>query len=321
MTSIILPTYNRAHLLPTAIKSAQGSAKDIEIIVVDDGSTDNTPSVCANYKDLRVIRLPKNRGLANARNTGILAATGDLIAFLDDDDRRFPNSIDLQSEILTKDPTAALIYGKITCLPNHSEWPIQCHSGDIFWKLIECNFIPVTAVLVRKQALLDAGLFDSNLRVAEDWDVWLRIAANHRILAMEEPVAYYQTANLLSGQLSSNCVTMSRTCARVQARALSSVRGLAGGTALRKKLRHRHLLRSWSELTLASTQYLLARDRKNAAHCLLNAFCMMPNYSFRSNQFIRLVKLVITSENHSETKNTRKEIFSLVKILDEEAGC
>src|SRR4029079_4753832 len=102
--SVVVTTYNRAHLLPRAIKSIQGAGCDLEIIVVDDASSDATHEICATLSGIRYLRLSTNHGLAHARNVGIAVSSSDFIAFLDDDDLRLPGSLDRQLQLLIDHP-------------------------------------------------------------------------------------------------------------------------------------------------------------------------------------------------------------------------
>ena len=92
--SMIIPTRNRATLLPQAIESAKQAGQDLEIIVIDDASSDETPEICRKLANIVYLRMHRNVGLARARNAGIRKSTGEYIAFLDDDDLRIPGSID-----------------------------------------------------------------------------------------------------------------------------------------------------------------------------------------------------------------------------------
>ena len=91
--TVIIPTHNRPHLLPRAVESARAAGSDVEIIVVDDASTDQTATVCRNLEGIRHIRLERNQGVAGARNVGIFESSGKYVAFLDDDDLRLPGSL------------------------------------------------------------------------------------------------------------------------------------------------------------------------------------------------------------------------------------
>ena len=110
--SIIIPTHNRPHLLPRAVESAQRAGRDVEVILVDDASTDATAKVARSLHGIKYIRLEHNEGVAGARNLGILASRADYIAFLDDDDLRLPGSLDAQVEALKENPERGLPAGR-----------------------------------------------------------------------------------------------------------------------------------------------------------------------------------------------------------------
>jgi glycosyltransferase involved in cell wall biosynthesis len=107
--SVIIPTHSRPNLLPRAVDSARSAATEVEIIVVDDASTDQTASVCKSLKGVKYIRLDRNQGVAGARNVGILTSTGNYVAFLDDDDLRLPGSLDLQAAAMEESPEAGFV--------------------------------------------------------------------------------------------------------------------------------------------------------------------------------------------------------------------
>ncbi len=111
--SVIIPTYNRCRLLPRAVKSAQQAGTDVEVIVIDDASTDDTPLVCRSLEGIRCLRMNQNVGQAAARNAGILASTTEYISFLDDDDMRLPGSLDEQLKLLERATSAAFVYGQM----------------------------------------------------------------------------------------------------------------------------------------------------------------------------------------------------------------
>src|SRR5215211_7278317 len=104
--SLIIPTFNRPHLLPQAVESARREGRDVEVIVVDDASCDETASIGAALHDIKYVRLDRNQGVAGARNVGLLESSSDFIAFLDDDDQRLPGSLDHQVELLMNNPEA-----------------------------------------------------------------------------------------------------------------------------------------------------------------------------------------------------------------------
>ncbi len=282
--SVIIATRNRAGLLPRAVDSARTAGADVEIVVVDDASTDSTPEVCAGFSGVEVIRLGKNRGLAAARNAGLDKCRGDLLAFLDDDDVRMPGSLDRQREFLQAHPEAVAAYGRVFLFDDspgsqqREVWPSEVKSGDLFWDLVRSNFIPVCGILVRKECVSAVGGFDPRLATAEDWDLWLRISESSHFAAQEDIVAGYRRPALGSDQLSSRPVLMKTTSARVQARALALPRARRASAPLRQALRRWHLRVLWSELLIE----VLGADAAGAIVRWLTAACIFPTATFGS---------------------------------------
>src|SRR3954463_7247834 len=140
--SVIIPTYSRPELLPRAIDSARAAGTDVEIIVVDDASTDTTAKVCRALAGINYIRLERNQGVAGARNVGLLASTAKYIAFLDDDDLRLPGSLDQQVAALEANPEAGFVCGAMIMAdqnynPTGEVIRSRHPSGDAFWELLE----------------------------------------------------------------------------------------------------------------------------------------------------------------------------------------
>lgn len=208
-TSVVITTHNRPHLLPRAILSAQAAGADVEVVVVDDASNDETARVCRSLSGIRYVRVERNQQVAGARNIGILNSTGDYLAFLDDDDVRLAGSLDLQAAALSSAPEAGLIYGQ-ALIGNGQEnaqqfapetfYPRHCPHGDIFWELLEQNFIPCGAVVFRRSCLLRVGLLDESAPGIDDWDLWIRIAALFPVIALEQPVMVWRKSSPVSGQ-------------------------------------------------------------------------------------------------------------------------
>jgi glycosyltransferase involved in cell wall biosynthesis len=208
LTSIIIPTHDRPELLQRAVESARQAGKQVEIVVVDDGSTDETSAVCASLPDIVYVRLEQRRGVGFARAAGIAASSGEYISFLDDDDARLPGSIDRQLAIFEAVPEAALVYGQIylatqSLAVDRRPLPKFCASGDVFWTLIGSNFIPSCSAVVRRSAIEAVGGLFHEAMPADDWDLWLRIAERYPIATLPEPVAIYREPTLWSKQGSS----------------------------------------------------------------------------------------------------------------------
>jgi glycosyltransferase involved in cell wall biosynthesis len=276
--SIVITTYNRPQFLKRAVQSALQAGPDLEVIVVDDCSTDETPDVCAELADVRYIRLTTNQGLAHARNVGVAESSSEFIAFLDDDDLRLPDSLEKQLCKMMAEERIALCYARALIgdarrqLPTGEIYPSECPQGDIFWELLENNFIPMPTVLVRKSALLELGGFNTALPLVEDWDMWLRISESFLVAAVEEPVAIHRKADADSNQMSSNSSALCKQAIHVQQMALARTRA---GTAVSTKRRHvRSLLRdrACKLLIKEATNLIRNGDAKSARAKLLDAF-------------------------------------------------
>jgi glycosyltransferase involved in cell wall biosynthesis len=276
--SVVITTYNRPQFLKRAVQSALQAGPDLEVIVVDDCSTDETPDVCAELADVRYIKLSTNQGLAHARNVGVEESSSEFIAFLDDDDLRLPDSLEKQLCKMMAEERIALCYARALIgdarrqLPTGEIYPSECPQGDIFWELLENNFIPMPTVLVRKSALLELGGFNTALPLVEDWDMWLRISESFLVAAVEEPVAIHRKADADSNQMSSNSSALCKQAIHVQQMALARTRA---GTAVSTKRRHvRSLLRdrAYKLLIKEATNLIRNGDAKSARAKLLDAF-------------------------------------------------
>ena len=201
--SVIIPTYNGACYICEAIDSVLAQTyQDFEIIVIDDGSSDNTKDVLKkNGSKIKYI-FQENKGVSAARNVGIKEAAGEYIALLDADDIWLPDKIALQVDFLEKNSAYGLIYSdayifdekKIlekTLLQISGFW-----QGDVLEKLILKNFIPNLTVLVRRVCFDKIGLFDETLKYGEDHDRWLRIASISKIGCINKPLAKYRIHDL-----------------------------------------------------------------------------------------------------------------------------
>lgn len=218
LTSIIITTHNRPQLLTRAVESARAAGTKIEVIVVDDASSDETAAVCATLPGIKYLRLERNQRVAGARNVGLLASSGEYVSFLDDDDLRLPNSLDQQVKLLEADERAGLVYGQAivadqqvspmneiekhagrdACAP--SIYPLECPDGDVFWHLLSQNFIPCGSAVFRRSCLDRIGLLDSELPGLDDWDLWIRIAELYPIIALAKPVMIWRRSTPVSGQ-------------------------------------------------------------------------------------------------------------------------
>jgi glycosyltransferase involved in cell wall biosynthesis len=186
LVSVIVPTYNSAGFIRESLDSVLAQTfKDFEIIVVDDGSTDDTAKLLAAYRDsLRVIK-KENGGPASARNAGIREARGELIAFQDADDLWTPDKLELQVACLAQHPEAALVHSDCIHFDGERTWGTHKErgytvpTGMVFDRLLTDHFIGMPAVLARRACLEAVGLFDESLVGNEDYNLYLRLARKY----------------------------------------------------------------------------------------------------------------------------------------------
>ena len=199
LVSVVIPCYNQAHFLKEAIGSALAqSYSHVEIIVLDDGSVDNTAEVTASHADTGVRHVrQENQGLAAARNAGLAASRGSYIVFLDADDRLLPQAIESGLACLREHPRCALAYGRYQFISTSgSYWApgTPPYFGDEHYEaLLRVNFIGMgAAVIYRRAALESVGGFDTTLRACEDYDLYLRLARDLPLCGHDHPVAEYR---------------------------------------------------------------------------------------------------------------------------------
>jgi glycosyltransferase involved in cell wall biosynthesis len=191
--SVIIPTYNRGWIVRDAIDSVLGQTyADVELIVVDDGSTDRTSDTLNSYGDrLRVIR-QANQGVSAARNRGIDNTSGPLIALLDSDDIWLPKKLAVQIDFFKRNPAALICQTEEIWIRNGLRVnPGKRHrkpSGMIFEPSLELCLVSPSAVMVRRELLEDVGLFDESLPACEDYDLWLRVGCRFPVHLIDKPL-------------------------------------------------------------------------------------------------------------------------------------
>lgn len=190
--SIIIPTFNRALKVARAISSVlYQTFRDFEIVVVDDGSTDETAGSLAQFRHhITSIRHPGNLGVSAARNSGIKAARSAFVAFLDSDDYWLPKKLSVQMGFFSKNPGAVACQTEEIWVRNGRRVnPRKKHrkpTGDIFEPSLRLCLVSPSAVMLRRSLLREIGLFDEGLPACEDYDLWLRIASRYPVYLIEE---------------------------------------------------------------------------------------------------------------------------------------
>jgi tetratricopeptide (TPR) repeat protein len=211
LVSVIIPNYNHARYLGDAIRSVLNQDyRNFEIIVVDDGSTDNSCEVAEQFSDKINYVYQKNAGLSAARNAGMRIAKGSLIGVLDADDIYEPVFLDTLVDALKSDPDADGVYCGYqfvdqdnNLLPQIENRPVP--SEELYDALLDGNFFVPESIFLRRYVYDDVGLFDEALRACEDWDVWLRVTKKYRIIHSPQILTRHR---VLAGSMSTDPLRM-----------------------------------------------------------------------------------------------------------------
>ena len=191
--SVIIPTFNRLSLISRAIDSVLSQTiKPFEIIVVDDGSSDNTSTfIKNNYKSVKLIK-QNNLGVSKARNVGIKNSSGNWIALLDSDDEWEKNKLEVQIKSLSEYDYYSVCHTNEIWIRNgirvNQKKRHQKYGGDIFDKCLDICRISPSSIIFKKNIIDEVGWFDEGLPICEDYDLWLRITANFKILFIDKPL-------------------------------------------------------------------------------------------------------------------------------------
>lgn len=245
--SAVIPAYNSAAFITDAVRSIQQQTYPIdEIIIVDDGSTDNTEQIVSTLSGRIVSIKQQNQGPSAARNTGIEAAKNEWIAFLDADDQWTPNKIERQLEVLQKHPELVLIAGDMAEIDKNdqviTESVLDKHHlltrfqsldnrpiPNALAELVTKNFIPTGTVLVKKSALQEAGSFNPSIRFGEDLECWAKIAAKH-------PIACLPDILMLRRQHGDNATQLTAPLLKDLVKVMTSIRNDAAKELIAQKI-------------------------------------------------------------------------------------
>lgn len=276
--SVVIPTYNYGRYLPTAIDSVLAQqGVDVEVVVVDDGSTDNTQEVLGAYVGRIRVLQQNNQGAPAARNLGLQEARGEFILFLDADDRLLPDALLSRLEYLRLHPECDWVYGPQEYRSEHGgddtvDWDYSrfayryARQGNILAYLLLGELIQTSTVLARCETVRQIGGFRLDLPVLQDYELWLRLAAVARVGYVEESNVVVMThPSSLSHSSKDNYRTLLMILEDAEARYPQAVREL--GYAWRKRMakvlleRSAHLLAQGSHEQ--ARKYLLRAVREN----------------------------------------------------------
>jgi glycosyltransferase involved in cell wall biosynthesis len=288
--SVIIPNYNHARYVGDAIRSVLAqSYRSHEIIVVDDGSTDDSRDVITAFGD-QVRYLPQeNSGLSAARNAGIMASTGALLGVLDADDMYEPDYLSTLVPALQAAPDAAGIYCgyRFVDEANRPLPQIECREvapDRLFGALLDGNFLVPESILLRRRCYDEVGLFDEALRSCEDWDVWLRVTRAHRILhsgrilTRHRVLPHSMSANP-DRMLSHRLAVLRKHVGPEPADALS-IGGAVEGDIGRRAYGRAHLA--------GCVEYLQVGDQARALHCFRRMAAVFPDLLVETDTFYQL---------------------------------
>jgi glycosyltransferase involved in cell wall biosynthesis len=294
LASVIIPTYARPDRLGCAVESARHAGTGLEIIVVDDASTDETASVCKKLTGIKYIRLDRNQGVAGARNVGILASTGKYVAFLDDDDLRLPGSIDVQVKALEADARAGFVCGAMVMADQNYRatgevfLPSQT-SGDVFWELMELDFpVMPLSTLIRKECFLRVGLLNPRLGGIDDWDIFVRIAELYSVLIINEPIGLYRQPTPSSAQGSSAQGTQLLRAARHQLHLMKLPRAQAATQSQLRAIRRKTLNRIADTLLWSAARRFPEKEFGFVCRNTLTAMRISPLRALRPRAYQKL---------------------------------
>jgi glycosyltransferase involved in cell wall biosynthesis len=197
--SVVIPNYNHTRYLSAAIDSALAqSCPPLEVVVVDDGSTDGCRDVVRGYGDRVRYHFQANQGLAAARNTGITLARGRFVGLLDADDAWLPEFLASFGELAARHPDASAYYAAARAvdaqghlLPTVFGGP-PCDPANLRQRLLRANFLIPSTMVLRRADIVAAGLFDASLRSCEDWDLWLRLLPDHQFVGTGACLVLYR---------------------------------------------------------------------------------------------------------------------------------
>lgn len=263
LVSAIIPTHNRAELVGHAIRGALNQqlpdGRTVEVIVVDDESTDNTPEVVRSFDGVHYLRQP-NRREAAARNLGAQHATGTYLAFVDDDDFWLPGKLAHDVQRFEQPDAPALVYSRgLNIAPDGRQLGVRrlpVFEGDVFWPLAREAFMPMSTVAVRADAFRECGGFveDPDLSGTADWELWMRLAARR-------PVGFANQTNTCIRVLSEH---MLADPAYMERAMLAGVRhALSDPVVARRAGRRADYIRACMFVTIALNAYGNNRRRRS----------------------------------------------------------
>lgn len=289
--SVILPVYNGEKTIIATIKSVLSqSFSDIELIAIDDGSQDSTLELIKNISDPRLkVFSYANAGQAVSRNRGLSLASGKYVSFIDADDLWTPDKLEQQLQALQNNSQAALAYSWTDYIDEEGNFLLSGNriniQGNVYEKLLVTNFLENGSnPLIHKYVLDEVGGFNAALTPAEDWDLWLRIAARYSFVAVSSPQILYRVS---ANSASANILKMEAACLQVINNNFSQ---LSDSVKLLKKQSMANL---YKYLTCRALQKPLTRRKGLVAAKFLGIFVINEENRLQNFSFILILFLKI----------------------------
>jgi len=275
LVSVVVATYNMGHYLPQAVQSVLGqSYQNVDVQIVDDGSTDETPTILRQWDAHPRVRVHRqmNGGQARAKNQGVVLSHGDFVAFLDADDVWLPGKLSRQMPLFSGRPEIGVVYSDYERMDDEGrplpKGPTRMHRGRISGALLIENFVSFPSAVVRRECLERHGTFDEALGMGIDYDLWLRLSAHYQFDFIAEPTVRYR---IWAGQMSKNYRQRYQSAIRIMQNFLDSNPGVVNPAVARRAWAHTYAGRG--DVTLWHEA-----DRVAAFHDYLRALRFIPWY-------------------------------------------
>lgn len=286
LVSVVIATYNMGQYLPQAIDSILAQQwENLEVVVVDDGSEDDTPQVMERYQNngrINYIR-NENQGQPKAKNCGVNAAKGEFIAFCDADDLWEPNKLTVQMPLFSN-PNVGVVYSEVSNIDENNQRYQQPpaytrYRGIVTEQLLYKNFVPFGTAIIRRACVEQCGAFDEQFRMGIDWDLWLRYSLHWQFDYTPERTYVYRE---WSGQMSNNYRGRYDHAFRI-------LKKFEQNSA--DKLKPSALKRAWADMYIGKGN-IIARREKNFKEPLKNiiqGIQLSPTYGYGWKSLIKLV--------------------------------
>ncbi len=302
MISVIIPTYNSAKYICEAIDSVLcQSYSDYEIIVIDDGSTDDTKTIIETCYPAVKYFYKKNSGVSAARNLGISMAKGEFIAFLDADDRWLSQKLEKQTALFMEDETLGLVFTENSFFNglDISEFSADKKNrlmrGDIVKNIFLNSYVVTSTVMVRKSVFDHVGFFEEELSVAEDDNMWMRIGMKYGIALLDEQHAQYRiTGGSLSSDFAAIVIGVTRHIEILRTR-YPAMYARLGPLAIRKKYADLYFSEAYQDFNQG--EYAASRFR------FMDSYM---NYPFRPKSLLYFLSTYLPSQMIERIKGIKR---------------